>query len=216
MSEIVDIDIIKDNEAQVSIVVRSFRDDALPNPDLKEAQDIATTGFVLFCSVLFYNYRKSSKKLLPELFQELKELRGIESEYELNDKYFKPETTNHFIKSAKIVEFRRNIGDDYSYSIENWVQQYHLTPEQRKQLFEYMDFDEDAGYTLEDDFPVELLGGYTHQIAQVIGEEHYRALQPLIHIQLKFNNPKLIERLQDLSGDSTLDSYISSWLPKET
>jgi len=213
MSEISSIDIIKENEQEISVIVRSFRDDSLPNPDLKEKQDITTTGFVLFCDILFNRHSRKGQKMLAELYEELKEI--YSNNFYGFDKYPKPEITNHFIESAKIIELRRNPGDDYHFNIEDWTQKYNLTNKQRKQLFDLMEFEEED-YTLEDNFSIYFFkGGSNYNIAKIIGEESYEKIQPLIHISLKFKNPKHIEKLYNLSSDTTLDSYINSWMPKD-
>ena len=209
MSEIVNVEVVKENEKQVSVIVRSFRDDALPNPDLQEEEDIATTGFVLFCDIAFYRYDKKGQKLLAELYQELKEL--YKGNFYGFERYPRPEVAKHFIATAKIVELRREEGDDYYYDIDDWVEKYNLTDKQRTQLYDLMEFEE-GDYELEENFSVYL---FRDGVRDVIGKKNYAALQPLIHFQLTFQNPKHIEKLHKLSADTTLDSYIKSWMPKE-
>lgn len=207
MSEITHIEIIKDDPQHVSVVVRAVRDDSLPNSDLIEPQDIATTGFVLFCNTVFFNYDK--REWLTALYQDLVKVCGNEHFY---DKYFKPETTNQFIESAKVVEIRTNHDEFY---IDDWMQQFGLTQDQRIQLYETLNIEEE-GEELEENFGISLfLGNNTDEIVQVIGQKRFRSIQPIIHIQMKFKNPQYIEKLYDLDAGSSLDSHIVSWLPKE-
>ena len=215
MSELTQIALGKKDALHADVVVRSFREDALPNEGLTDSQEIATTGLVLLCAVAFYSFRERGRKMLPALYAEL----GQRFEPYSFQKFFKPATTNQFVESARIVEVRSNFDEFY---IEDWVARFGLSAGQRRLLFDIMEDPEDpSGYEPNQDFPINLFGfadwveGPVASVADVLGEERFARLQPLIHFELRFRDAAYLERLGDLVSDSTLDSYIASWLPKE-
>ena len=143
MGELAGVEIQKENEQEVSLIVKSFRNDSMPNVNLKNPQDIATTGFVLFCNILFQF--DAPKKQLADLYAELTQLLGGY----IFDKYYKPETTSQFIESAKVISIRSN--EDF------YVNELDITPKQRQQLYDYMEF-EPGEMALTDNFYVDILG----------------------------------------------------------
>lgn len=202
MSELTNVEIQKENEQEVSVIIKSFRNDSMPNGRLTNFQDIATTGFVLFCNVLFQF--DAPKKQLADLYAELNRLLNGS----IFDKYYQPKTTNQFIGSAKVTYLRTS--EDF------YVNELTISSKQRQQLYDYMAFDENE-FNPQDDFYVDILskGDRGEALTEIIGQDAYEAVEPKICIALKFRQTGYITHLFDTECDTALDSHIGSWLPKE-
>lgn len=199
MSELTNITITKIAKSGLLMKVATFRDDSLPNVNLKDVDKIRRTAFTLFVNTISED-ENNCKILKEDLKAKLSSaITGI---------YFKTTTVNRFLKEVKIISASDNISFETS--------QLALNKEQLMQLYTYMKYTEDE-VDIEDDFYVSLFssGDRGKRVRQIIGDANYLLIEPRLEFEIEFLNPNYLNDFRDIESDSAYDTYISEWLPAE-
>lgn len=197
--ELTHIKITKLNDFKVQLKVDSFRNDALPNTNLKTPEIIRGTAFTLFVNTVLENTQHC--KLLAS------ELQTIVGE-KVRDLFLGPKTVDHFLRDVKIT----HIQAEESFETTKLM----LTEEQLKLLYTYMQYGADE-VDISDSFYVDILskGDRGMAVRKILGEDNYSIVEPCVVMELEFSQKEYLDGFIDLEADSPLDTYISDWMKRE-
>lgn len=218
MSELTTVEIRKKTATTLELRIISFRDDALPNPELKDSSflQIATTGLVFYANYL--SYHEEHLKKAEQFYNKLQDM-----ETTIKSNLFQESTVRYFIQQAEVVSYYNHEGCE-------WIDElpFEITPQQRETLYQlqiqyYQQQSQDDELTefleehpsADSNFNLDVLYLDANKLNSILGAANARSIETQVTIALTFKDPSYLSYLaptNTYSFDTPLDSYLYDWL----